>query len=283
MLTPESLLREAEKRLAAAGIENPREAAYLFEHVFGMKHYDPRVELNEEKTAEFEALIERRVEGIPYQYLIGKAPFLDIDLHCGEGVLIPRPDTETLVEIAAKECEKNSLKRILDLCSGTGCIGIGIKRSVPGSDVTCVEKSEEAYRYLAKNCSEFCPDIQCVNADLFDFLPDHDGEYDLITCNPPYLTGKEMDELQKEVRYEPREALFGGDDGLDFYRRMKPYVFSALRDGGYVIFEGGDDQLDLIMEIYVDDGLFEGRIEEDQFGMQRFFAGRKVKTVSSDN
>ena len=283
MLTSRELMEEASCRLTAAGVENTREAVYIFEYVFGKRHFDPSLVITEEKTALFRKLIGERCEGVPYQYITGRAPFLDMDLNVGPGVLIPRPETEVLAEKAAEIIITNSLSRALDLCSGTGCIAIAVSRLAPSCRVTCIEKSMDAYKYLLMNCREFASGTECLNEDLFSYLPVHPEEFDIITCNPPYLTGREMDELQKEVRREPREALFGGEDGLDFYRNMKPLIEKALKKGGFIAFEGGDGQLEAIRDIYLENGSFEGEISCDQFGMKRFFIGKKQKTVQSDS
>lgn len=206
-------------------------------------------EASDEDKKRLEELTEKRKSGYPLQYIIGEWDFYGRTFKVGEGVLIPRQDTETLVD-AAKEiqCEKNV---VIDLCSGTGCIGITLEKEL-GAKVYAVEKSVAAANFLKENITLNSSAMTLVMGDALDNetasrLP----EADIIVCNPPYLTSEDMNMLQKEVSYEPESALFGGKDGLDFYRGITTLWKNKLKSGGYFIYEIGMGQHTDVAEILV--------------------------------
>lgn len=194
-------------------------------------------------------LINRRMDGEPTQYILGKWEFYGLDFFVGEGVLIPRPDTETLVETALGILKGKENPRVLDLCSGSGCVAIAIKHFCPSATVTAVEYYDEAAEYLKRNAALNGADIAVVRADALD-RPALTGKYDLIVSNPPYISRAEMDTLQKEVQREPHTALFGGEDGLDFYRAIAGRWTELLADGGCLAVEIGYSQAKSVCEIF---------------------------------
>ncbi|MCM1505618.1 MAG: peptide chain release factor N(5)-glutamine methyltransferase [Ruminococcus flavefaciens] len=198
------------------------------------------------------SLVKRRSEGYPLQYLLGQWEFYGYTFKVNENVLIPRADTELIIENVLDICRKNNLQspKIADLCSGSGCIGITLKKQIPSADVYSVEISEKAVEVIHENSVLNNVEINIINADVLDTetavgLP----EFDIIVCNPPYLTQKEMDELQKEVTFEPSLALFGGADGLDFYRAVTEIWKNSLCNDGWIIYESGDGQHEDIKNI----------------------------------
>lgn len=236
-------------RLRDAGCPDPSfDAAWLLRYVTGR---DPRLDdtpLSEDEATKLEDLARQRAERVPLQYLAGRWPFLDMELAVGPGVLIPRADTEVVCEAAAARVRDLPAPRVLDLCAGTGALGLGVRSLVPAARVTLLEKSPEAFAYLCRNCTEQAtahpgPAPVPVQGDIFtwqDTLPA--GQLDLIVSNPPYLTGEEMDALQPEVTFEPAMALAAGADGLDFYRHIATAYRAPLCPGGWLVLEIGWQQ-----------------------------------------
>ena len=242
-MTPRDAVRQLEARLTAAGCPDADyDAAELFRLVTGRDVRLADAPLTEAQAARLESLCLRREAREPLQYLCGHWSFLDFELIVGPGVLCPRADTEVVAEAAAQTLAGVKAPRVLDLCAGTGCLGLGVKRFCPDAQATCVEKSPEAFRYLEQNVRTALPGaapaVQAVQGDLFTYwqsLPE--GQLDLIVSNPPYLTAEEMQHLQPEVAQEPAMALEAGDDGLVFYRcttvtRCAPAVHWCWRSAG---------------------------------------------------
>ena len=202
--------------------------------------------------ARYLQLISRRARRYPLQYLLGSWPFYDGEYLVGEGVLIPRPDTERLCEIAIELAPGlpgySAGPAICDLCSGSGCIAVTLQKHIPGSHVTAVEKSPAAFRYLQKNIALNGADVQPVLADVLGY--EHRcPPCSLITANPPYITAAEMAALQPEVCYEPAMALAAGADGLGFYRAIARRYLPCLLPGGALILEIGASQGPAVTEI----------------------------------
>ncbi len=253
MVTAGLPLRQARARLTGflrdAGCPDPSfDASWLLHYVTGR---DPRLDdtpLSETEAAKLKDLARQRAERVPLQYLAGRWPFLDMELAVGPGVLIPRADTEVVCEAAAARVRDLPAPRVLDLCAGTGALGLGVRSLVPAARVTLLEKSPEAFAYLQRNCAEQAaarpgPAPVPVQGDIFtwqDTLPA--GQLDLIVSNPPYLTGEEMDALQPEVTFEPAMALAAGADGLDFYRHIAAAYREPLCAGGWLVLEIGWQQ-----------------------------------------
>lgn len=180
----------------------------------------------------------------PLQYVIGKWDFYESEFYVGKGVLIPRPETEELTDLAVKKARKFRSPVIYDLCAGSGCIGISIAKSVLHAEVFCIEKSSAAMEYLAKNM-QGVTNVHAVSADVLDidsFKNITENSIDLIVSNPPYIKSSEILSLQKELSFEPKEALDGGKDGLDFYIYIIKEWKKFLRPGGLLLFEIGDEQ-----------------------------------------
>lgn len=262
---------EAERRLKAAKIENASfEARCLIKDVFKKDPFSEDVFNEAEKL---NALIEKRITGYPLQYLIGEWDFYDITLKVGEGVLIPRADTETLVEEALRILKGKKDPKVLDLCSGSGAIPLVLERHVKG-EFFAAEKDEKAYFYLYQNNKMYGNRIKTYMADVLssEFVSSI-GTFDVITANPPYLTADEMTSLQKEVSFEPALALFGGDDGLEFYRRITDMYFDKLVSNGALIFEIGYKQGEAVLKILKTAGFKESYIIKDLNGNDRVAVG----------
>ena len=300
-LTPRAAVALVQQRLAAAGCPDADfDARELFRLATGR---DPRLServLTEEQAARLETLCQRRESREPLQYLCGRWPFLDFELAVGPGVLCPRADTEVVAEAAAQTLAGCAAPKVLDLCAGTGCLGLGIKRLRPTASVTCVEKSPEALHYLVCNVrtalrslpqgstedvleedepslgsgllgiAALPPAAQAVEGDLFDYwrgLPE--GGLDLIVSNPPYLTASEMEDLQPEVAKEPAMALAAGEDGLDFYRALARHYQTPLRPGGTLALEIGWQQREAVCALLQAEGWTQIRCIQDLGGNDR--------------
>ena len=317
-LPPREAVRAVEARLSAAGCPDADyDARELFRVAAGRDaRLSDRV-LTTEEAEKLEALCTRREQREPLQYLCGIWSFLDFDLAVGPGVLCPRADTEVVAEAAANSLTGIAAPRVLDLCAGTGCLGLGVKRFCPAAQVTCVEKSPEAFVYLEKNCRcalagqgkatenlleptaleeadapafDWGPAlnalrakpvyaVQPVQGDLFTYWQDQpEGELDLIVSNPPYLTAAEMQTLQPEVAQEPAMALEAGEDGLLFYRALAERYQKLLRPGGALVLEIGWQQRQAVTGLLAENGWTEIECRKDFGGNDRcILASRPAK------
>ena len=278
-MQPREALREVEARLTAAGCPDADfDAGELFRLVTGQDARLADRPLTAEQAAKLEALTARRATREPLQYLCGSWPFLDFELAGGPGVLCPRADTEVVAEAAAQMLAGVQAPKVLDLCAGTGCLGLGVKRFCPEADVTCVEKSPEAFRYLKKNAVSALKQgtARAVEGDLFNYwqgLPE--GELDLIVSNPPYLTAAEMQQLQPEVAREPAMALEAGEDGLVFYRALAEHYQNALRPGGALALEIGWQQREAVTALLAANGWVDIACRKDYGGNDRCILARR--------
>ena len=217
----------------------------------------------------------------PIQYIIGKTEFCGLDIIVNEHVLIPRPETELLVEktVEAAAGRKDPV-RILDLCTGSGCVAIAVCRALTKSGFDCrivaSDISAAALDVAGKNAIRIglAQNINFVKSDLFGSI---EGRFDVIVSNPPYIAGFEFGTLQKEVLKEPRIALDGGEDGLDFYRKIVRAAPDFLNSGGHLLFEIGFGQLAEIRKIMEADGNFKiSGIEKDFNGIERVVAAEWI-------
>lgn len=279
------LYRECTEQLDGAGIPDSRfDVLCIFQDMLGEKEpmFRPNEEVAEVDELRIRELVKRRCQGEPLQYLLGEWEFYGLPMKVGEGVLIPRPDTETLIENVLSTVRKKSLKapRIADLCSGSGCIAITLKHMIPSAEVYAVELSEKALGYLRQNKELNSADVCIIHGDVLSeetvgALP----ELDIIVSNPPYLTREEMSELQIEVSHEPEMALAGGEDGLDFYRAMTPLWKKSLRPGGALIYEFGMGQHGEIEKILAGNGFENIEFTRDAGGIIRTAAAEKPEEM----
>lgn len=197
--------------------------------------------------------VKRRAEGEPLQYILGQWSFFDSDFYVGKGVLIPRPETEMLVELANKKISESGECVIYDLCAGSGAIGLSIAKHNPECTVYLFEKYDEAFYYLEKNKEALnLPNTEIIKCDIFDNHVFSIQKADIIVSNPPYIKKEEIASLQSEVLREPLSALDGGDDGLVFYRCIHDQWLSGLNDNGVLFMECGDDQSADIISCFSD-------------------------------
>ena len=190
--------------------------------------------------------VQRRLTGEPLQYILGEWEFMGLPFLVGPGALIPRQDTETLCEAALGWLKKRPGASVLDLCCGTGCIGVSLSK-LCGALVAFADISLDALALAERNAKKNGVDGMFYESDLLANLP---GIYDLIACNPPYLTAAEMESCQKELTFEPALALYGGVDGLDFYRRMADQWEAHVAPGGLLLMEIGASQGEAVQRLF---------------------------------
>lgn len=217
-------------------------------------------EMNSEQYAELREYILRRRTGEPLQYILGFWEFMGLRFKTDARALIPRQDTETLCEEAIALIKRRGYKTCLDLCAGSGCIGISIA-NICGTEVTLADISEAALSLCRENAEANGVSIRTIKTDMFDEITD---KYDIIVCNPPYLTANDMASLQRELTFEPANALYGGVDGLDFYRRIARDYAQRLNDGGALALEVGIHQAEEVAKM-----LGGARIVKDVCGIER--------------
>jgi len=248
-------------RRALLETENPDDASamarHLLSHVSGKSHAsilsDRDLYASEEIGQAMEEGVKRLLTGEPLAYVLGEWEFYGLKLYINEHVLIPRDDTVAVASLAINQAlffDQNP--RILDLCCGSGCIGLAVASRVKDARVTLADLSRDALAVAKKNiiANKMSAKVSCVQADALKPAPAILGKFDLIVSNPPYITGKEMKELDRSVAdFEPHMALYGGEDGLDFYRSIAKNYMSALKPGGYLCFEFGMGQGDDVCAI----------------------------------
>lgn len=249
------------------------EAQVLCKYILGFSLSDilvDKAEVDEKGLGDIYSAIQKRKDGYPIQYMVGEWDFYSLKFDVGEGVLIPRADTEVLVDAALKYAENKPKDiNILDLCSGSGCVAIAVSNSLPNAKVFAVEKSEDAFKYLLKNIEKNNSNVVPILGDALCYSFSPEMQFDLIVSNPPYLTNENMVDLQKEVSFEPAMALFGGNDGLDFYRQLTFHWIKSIKKGGAIIYEVGKGQDKEVLEILKENGLAESFFLQDMCGINR--------------
>ena len=272
-------LRKAGTSLAEAGCPDPEvDARWMAEEALGMTRTDLLFEgdraLSPEQLDHMERMLAQRASGVPVQYILGSADFMGLRFHVEPGVLIPRQDTETLVEsalIELKERRDPENPAVLDLCTGSGCVGLSLKSLAPRIRVTLTDISREALEIARRNARELELDAKFCHGDLYAAV--RLDRYDLIVSNPPYIPRGELATLQREVRHEPSLALDGGADGLDFYRRIVRGLRRHLRPGGGVCLEVGQGEAPAVREM-LDGVCAVTGVRKDLNGVERVVWGR---------
>jgi release factor glutamine methyltransferase len=252
-------INEAARKLRAHNVGEPRlEAALLLCHVIGCDRafliaHDDRT-LSSDQSQAFNAFVSRRAAGEPLQYLTGHQEFFKLDFLVTPDVLIPRPETELIVEAVLELFPRGAEFTFADVGTGSGCLAISILYERPQAHATAIDKSESALHVAEDNAlrHHVIDRMRSVQADLFSGLSAAEV-FDVIVSNPPYIPDGELSGLQREVQREPRAALAGGPDGLDVIRRLLKEAPQHLRAGGYLIFEFGINQDQAISEIVAGD------------------------------
>ena len=274
-----SLAKRLEERLSAITEDSRFEANVLLETVFGRDYRLSAIkggfEPKKEQLERLWQLAERRMSGEPLQYIVGEWEFYGIDLKAAPGVLIPRQDTETLVELSLELIKNIPEPKIADLCAGSGCICAAIFSKRPDAKIFAVELYPKAYEILCENISRF-GGITPVCADVTDKkIAERFSGLDLLVTNPPYLSAEDMKNLQPEVQKEPETALFGGEDGLDFYRAIPNLWRGSLKDGGHIAFEIGAAQKNDVCRLLGASGYKDISFKTDAAGKDRAVYAKK--------
>ena len=262
--------------LSEAEIEAPElEARLLIEGVTGMNRASQIANSNSEISGEIQekliSMAQKRAEHLPLQYILGKWSFMGFEFKVGEGVLIPRDDTEVLVGLCLDYLKASDGKTALDLCAGSGAISVALDK-LANADVTAVELSDKAYNFLLENIKG--TNIKPHKGDIFECYRDFEAKsFDLIASNPPYIKTAEIEALQTEVGYEPKTALDGGADGLDFYRAIARRWTPLLKSGGAMAFELGEGQAEYVGGLMADHGYINIKTAKDLGGTDRAIIG----------
>lgn len=290
-MTIQELLVLGKERLESSGIEYAKyERKVLLEEVLGCNYMymlmHGEEEVPSEKMEEYLQLLERRCSHYPLQYLLGYAHFMDYTFYVNESVLIPRNDTEILVEaahslLAALTAEEQKdvpeagtyVKpfRVLDLCCGSGCIGISLKLYHREIDLTLTDISEDAIEVTKRNLDKYEVEARLVCDTLLHGITE---KMDIIVSNPPYIESRVIDSLMPEVKeYEPVLALDGGEDGLDFYRKIIAEIHGYLNSGGWLLFEIGYNQGEAVSGLMREAGFKDVEVKKDYAGLDRVVFG----------
>ena len=274
------------RQLEQSGIaEYELDAWYLLEHVTGITWalylLDSKKELDAAQETSYSALLEKRTHRIPLQHLTGVQEFMGLDFQVNEHVLIPRQDTEILVETALEILkdiwqsyeEKTPKMNVLDMCTGSGCIVLSILKLFghPLSGIG-VDISGNALETARKNAENLNLEAVFLQSDLFERV---EGQFSMLISNPPYIRSAQIQTLQKEVKeYEPVMALDGGEDGLHFYRKIIQECRQYLISGGYLLFEIGYDQASEVAKLMWNAGFRSIAVKKDLAGLDRVVSGR---------
>jgi release factor glutamine methyltransferase len=275
MSTLSDYLRDIEKRLSAAGIDNPKlDAQLLVGHVLTLDRTQMFAQaqrmLSADEIKHIDALIERRLKHEPVARIIGEREFWGLPFGLNEATLEPRPDSETLTEAALKHA-KNAA-RILDLGTGTGCLLLSLLHELPNATGLGIDIAPRAVEQAQKNAERLELDDRAI-FKTSNWLEGITGRFDLIISNPPYIPANDIPNLMPDVReFDPRAALDGGKDGLDVYRLLIPQLSNFLNPEGLVIFEVGQGQVQRVSEMFKSAGFQNVSIRNDLGGTARCVA-----------
>lgn len=242
---------------------------------FLLKKNEPVDEISATSARE---MFSKRLSGLPVQYILGEWDFFGRSFKVGEGVLIPRPETEELCSLVIERLKQRPKTVVFDLCSGSGCIGITIKKETANTSLYLIELYDNAIKYLNENriLHGLARSVPLVKGDVlagyeaFGFLP----RADVIVSNPPYIKKDELSSLQREVQNEPQSALDGGEDGLVFYRALCEKWFPHINDGGFLAVECGDGQARDVASLFSKIGAVVS-VHKDFNGIERFVIAEK--------
>lgn len=269
--------REATKRLTEQNIADAANDAWLLlEHVTGMTRtryfVDGFQEMKPDEEIRYFQLVEKRMERIPLQHITGVQEFMGLEFKVNEHVLVPRQDTEILVEEVENYLGTESKQvNVLDMCTGSGCIAISLKARNPQIKCKAVDISKEALEIAAANKEKLQTEVELVESDMFSNVS---GIYDVIVSNPPYIPTRVIEELEEEVKlHDPFGALDGKEDGLYFYRILAENSPRYLVNGGRIYMEIGHDQSEAVEALLAEQGFVQIRTKKDLAGLDRVVSG----------
>lgn len=271
------ILTEGEGKLVSAGVPEAKlNAWYLFAHCFSMTKSQFFLRADEEAEdsgyRRYQELLDKRSRRIPLEHLTGETEFMGLPFFVNENVLIPRQDTECLVEEVLKFCDGAD---VLDLCTGSGCIGISLAKLAHCKSVMLSDISAEALEMAKKNAENNDVKVQIVESDLFQSIQ---GRFDLVVSNPPYIRSGEISKLMPEVcEHEPLRALDGSGDGLLFYRSIIREIGAFLKNDATVFFEIGAEQGEAVSQLMHEAGFCNVEVKQDLAGLDRIVCGQYSK------
>ncbi len=282
-----TLIQEASQKLAEAGVESTElNARLLLAHVLGIEEWQLslyRTELTSNQADQFRKLIQRRSDRIPLQHLVGSVGFYGLEIQVSKNALIPRPETELLVETVIKtiqghDAHKKSI-RLLDLATGTGCIALALAKELPLAQVWGLDISDKALNLAQKNATRCGLEdrVTWIRSDLWEDVNERNRVWDYIVSNPPYIRSEEIHELEPEVRdHDPKLALDGGTDGLDFYRKLAEQSSSWTTENALLFLECGKDQASEIKKLFKNASWFADQVVRDYNDIQRILVFRRA-------
>lgn len=271
------LYRHTRTQLAQAGIEDAAfEAELLLHHFTGYHRFD-RTEVPPQTQQALAQAVQSRCHHEPLQYVLGSWPFLGLQLQVGPGVLIPRPETEEVCLYGIAMLQGMATPTVLDLCTGSGALALGVQAAIPHAAVTAVDISSNALYYCKKNIAAFAQHHskapRLVHANALHFQSHiADASLNLIISNPPYVTEAEYTQVAPELYFEPRMALVAPDNGLAFYKAIAANYFNKLCIGGALVFEIGAAQAEPVLKILQENGYKDCRVQNDINGQPRIAA-----------
>lgn len=265
---------EVKKKLQAAGIEDyVFEAKQIIKHITGLSvtqiltQYNNKLSLFQENN--LTALLRQREIRYPLQYIFGEWDFYGRPFYVGPGVLVPRADTETLIEAALEFLKEQQNPEILDLCAGSGCIGITLAKEMESSNVLMVEKFDEAIRYAKRNIDRnSVSNAEIQKGDIFESAFS-DRKFDIIVSNPPYIPQNEMEEISPETKFEPETALLAEENGMQFYKAIINNYKDSLKEGGVIAFEVGINQSERVAKLLEAAGFKNITVKKDLNSIER--------------
>lgn len=273
-------LRHARDVLTESGCPDPHiDSRWIAEDTLGLTrtelHFESERAVESGVLEQLEERLKRRASGEPVQYILNSAYFMGLKFYVDDRVLIPRQDTESLVEAVIVALHEFAGPDVLDLCTGSGAIGLSVKTLVPAANVTLTDLSRDALDVARKNAHDLNADVEIRHGDLFKAVGR--DQFDLIASNPPYIPHGDLAELQREVRREPMLALDGGSDGLEIYRRIAADAASHLKPGGFIFLEVGIGEAEPVLSLITENiECAQAGITDDLNGIPRIVWARSV-------
>lgn len=273
-------LRRARDVLAESGCPDPAiDSRWIAEDTLGLTrtelHFEAERSIDADVLENLEARLKLRAQGEPVQYILKSAYFMGQKFYVDNRVLIPRQDTESLVEAVIVALHEFPEADVLDLCAGSGAIGLSVKTLIPSARVTLTDVSKEALEVVRKNAHDLNVDVDIRHGDLFKAVGK--DKFDLIASNPPYIPRADLAGLQREVRREPMLALDGGQDGLDLYRRIAAEASAHLNPGGFIYLEVGIGEAESVLALVTENiECAQAGVINDLCGIPRIVWARSV-------